>query len=115
MFLSYACARIILLCVCVCMRASHSLPFINFVHPSLDHLPSGCTDCHKFVGAGQQAAVSSVWGGNCANQTNLYIASGTGDTEHYYPEFMYAGFRYAQVLGHGSRLRCIFVISIVVS
>jgi len=60
---------------------------------------TGCNNCNSFVGAGQQSAVAAVWGGNCANQTNLFILNGSGTIEHYVPEFTYAGFRYAQVWG----------------
>lgn len=59
----------------------------------------GCTNCNNFVGAGQQSAVAAIWGGNCANQTNLFVLNGSGATEHFVPEFTYAGFRYAQVWG----------------
>lgn len=42
---------------------------------------------------------SKVWGGNCANQTNLFILAGTGSKETYRPEFTYMGFRYVQLYG----------------
>ena len=32
-------------------------------------------------------------------QTNLFILNGSGTTEHYRPEFMYAGFRFVQLWG----------------
>lgn len=30
---------------------------------------------------------AAIWGGNCANQTNLLILNGSGTTEHWRPEF----------------------------
>ena len=60
---------------------------------------TGCTSCNAFVGAGAVPSYASIWGGNCANQTNLFVLNGSGCVEHYRPEFMYAGFRFVQLWG----------------
>jgi hypothetical protein len=60
---------------------------------------TGCHDCAAFVGSGANAAYASIWGGNCANQTNLFVLNGSGGVEHHRPEFMYAGFRFVQLWG----------------
>lgn len=39
------------------------------------------------------------WGGNCANQTDVYIAKGSASTETYTPWFTSHGFRYVQLYG----------------
>ena len=60
---------------------------------------TGCTNCNAFVGAGANHSYSVIWGGNCANQTNLFVLNGSGAVEHYRPEFTYMGFRFAQLWG----------------
>ena len=59
----------------------------------------GCTSCNMFGGSGANASFAAIWGGNCANQTNLFVLNGSSSMEHWRPEFSYAGFRYVQVWG----------------
>lgn len=67
--------------------------------PAGDETPCHCGGFNYANGSSVPVVVSAVFGGNCANQTNLFILAGTGHPENYRPRFTYAGFRYVQMYG----------------
>eukprot|EP00665_Eupelagonemidae_sp_cell47_P006968 gene6968-3343_t len=63
-------------------------------HGEALHEDGTCNNCGPYPGPDP-----GVFGGNCANMTNLYKVGGRGHAVEYAPRFAAAGFRYAELWG----------------